>query len=409
MRSQRLEKELIDAETLRTVAAVVGDNVTPFYVVNIDRAKARAAEIKRGWAKHFSQFAMAYSYKSNSLLAIVSELRPYFDFADVSSAAELHFAVDDGYAPGRILVGGPAKTEEMIYHALKAQCTLKCDSLQEATTIVAASERLKIAPRRCLLRVATRRGGRWSRFGLIPTEIIPVWQLLHKRVEEPIGLHFHLGSYISDIDAHGGVTRMYASILKILASTARRDTVMLDVGGGYMSTCGLSGYPSAADYAVAVKEATVESDIDSSRLELVIEPGRSVLELAGVLVTRVIAVKRRGRRVVLVVDGNTQLVRSASGATRTVSFLRSSSHKKVNYDIVGNLCFEGDVIAKAIPGPEGVERGEVVVVGQAGAYDMAATTIWTHPSIGVIGIVDGRAHTLRSAQGVHEMSRGRVS
>jgi hypothetical protein len=66
------------------------------------------------------------------------------------------------------------------------------------------------------------------------------------------------------------------------------------------------------------------------------------------------------------------------------------------YAVYGSLCYEGDRFAASVAGPDDLGPGDMVLIGAAGAYDLATTDSWTRPSPAVFGIHAGEVSVLRA-------------
>jgi len=138
----------------------------------------------------------------------------------------------------------------------------------------------------------------------------------------------------------------------------------------------------------------------------VIEPGRSLVEDFGFLVTRVVVRKTRDGEHLLIVDPGTNLVRSLPSWYHPVDFAEAERLEwGTPYHIYGALCFESDMFTSEITGPEVVDIGTLVIVGEAGGYDIPSANVWIRPSPVIFGLQDGHVAMIRMPQSVEEMQQ----
>jgi diaminopimelate decarboxylase len=378
---------------------------SPVYLLDIDSIEAAAEQLLKAWKSHFPRLCLAYSYKTNSLSVITRRLAGIGAGAEVSSGAEMCFALQDGFNPSKVFLGGAAKQKSELLRALELGAIIKLDSVDEMITVreLAVSSGLFA---RCLIRMATFHGGAWSRFGLHPEEYPIALGMSRPGEVELVGLHFHPGSNLQDPDTHAKVTTMYVPILQDFLLRAKGRSMVLSVGGGFPANsfdC-KKVPPEADEFAQAIKLALAKNQVDPNSIDLVVEPGRCLVEDHGVLIASVVASKVRDNRKILIIDCGSNLVRSALSWFHPVEFLANYSKGKEHiYDIYGSQCFESDLIAKGVSGPATVRRGDLVLIGEVGGYDLATANFWTHPLPAVYAISHDEIVLARRSQLVSEM------
>ncbi|MFO1495597.1 MAG: bifunctional aspartate kinase/diaminopimelate decarboxylase [Lysobacterales bacterium] len=205
-------------------------------------------------------------------------------------------------------------------------------------------------------------GGERSKFGIALAEAERARTLAQAAGAQVVGLHAHLGSGIFDV-AHW--KRVYAD----LAGLAERwpSVEVLDIGGGLGVPQELGEPPLSL---TALDAALSEVKALYPRYRLWIEPGRYLVAEAGVLLTRVTQIKRKGGTQFLGVDaGMHTLLRPALyGAWHDiVNLSRPSSPPAGRWQVVGPICESGDVLGQDRLLPEAAE-GDVVLIDHAGAY-----------------------------------------
>jgi diaminopimelate decarboxylase len=318
---------------------------------------------------------ICFALKANSNPAILRIIAKNGCGADVVSGGELYLALRSGISAKKIVYAGVGKTEDEIIYALKSKILMfNVESSEELQTIDLIAGRLK-SKASIALRVnpdidpvthpyiAT--GLRESKFG-IPIEEALENYLLAKRLPhvEILGIHKHIGSQITDL-------RPFVDALKrviLLAEVLRKHGIKvrhLDIGGGLgIPYKGNEIPPDPAKLSKAILPI-----IRDYKFNLILEPGRSITGNAGIMVTRVLYLKRQQEKTFVIVDGgmNDLLRPSLYNAYHEIIPVLRHRRRKIKADVVGPICESGDFLAKdrMILRPE---KGEMLAVMSAGAY-----------------------------------------
>lgn len=317
---------------------------------------------------------ICYSVKANSNLAVLALLGRAGAGADVVSGGELYRALKAGIPPERIVFSGVGKTATEIEEALRQRLLLlNCESIPELDQVEAIATRLGIrAPVALRLNpdveahthhyIATGRGD--SKFGLAVRELPALYRRIAASPHlEPAGIDMHIGSQI--VSAAPFVRAL--EILREVVLVLRRDGIRLralDLGGGIGIAYDRGASLAAGEFAAAVRPL-----IDDLGLTVVLEPGRFIAGSAGVLLARVLYVKESEAKTFVILDaGMNDLIRpTLYGAHHRIEPAAARGRPEIIADWVGPVCETGDFLARDRPG-ERPERGDVVVVRDAGAY-----------------------------------------
>jgi diaminopimelate decarboxylase len=349
---------------------------TPLYVYDMERIRERVVGFQRAFAG--IDHLVAYSVKANGNLSLLRRLGALGCGADITSRGELFRALRAGIEPGRIVFAGVGKSELEIREALEAGIyAFNVESAGELERIdsVAASMGAR-AP--FALRVNpdvlsptpheyTATGHAASKFGVPLTEALRLYRWAAERAHlEVRGIDVHIGSQIVDPAPY---LKALASILEVVADL-RRDGItlaFLDIGGGF----GIS-YDSGPEMDVEALSRLVVPRVQEAGLRLILEPGRSVVGDAGILITRVHYVKRAGKTFVIVDGGMSELIRpSHYGGYHAIERVDARAPRPPEVvDVVGPICETGDFLARdrALECPE---PGELLAVRAVGAYGFA--------------------------------------
>ncbi|MCM2332818.1 MAG: diaminopimelate decarboxylase [Anaeromyxobacteraceae bacterium] len=349
---------------------------------------------------------VCYAVKANSNLAILSHFACLGAGFDIVSAGELYRVVKAGGDPRRVVYSGVGKRDDELAMALDAGVgTINVESAPELARLAAVARRMGLrAP--IALRVnpdvdpkthpyiAT--GLRESKFGVTVDEARRLYAAAVKDPHLDVrGIACHIGSQITTlrpfVDAVGRVRRLAEELGR--AGIRLRH---LDVGGGLGITYDDEAPPSPAEYGAAIKAALAgwEGAVH-------LEPGRVLVGNAGVLVTRVLYVKRHGKKTFVVVDAAmNDLVRPAfydawHGIEPVVAPPRGA--RAVACDVVGPVCESSDFLARDRKLPLPAE-GDLLCVRTAGAYGFAMSSNYNSRPRAAEVLVDGDGAALARAR-----------
>jgi len=328
-------------------------------------------DIGFGGDRHQACFAV----KANGALAVLRHLAERGAGFDIISEGELRRVLAVGTDPSRIVFSGPGKTAETLAQAVGSGVGLINVEVPEEIEILANLARsagreigigLRLNPDlhpRTHPAIAT--GPRSTKFGLTPEEIDEILD----RGEALAGLQIkaiavHIGSQIVDLEPLGAaaqVARQWAEHIRDRGHPVR----WIDLGGGL----GIDYQDDVAVPTPADLTRSLQPFLNNWNGKLITEPGRVIAGPAGLLVTRVVAIRERPDRTLLICDaGMNALLRPALyGASHPVFRVTEGDGAKRHYDVVGPLCEAGDVLAKGAELSE-IQVGDLLAVGQVGAY-----------------------------------------
>lgn len=401
---ERLHCEAVPAESL------ADEFGTPLYVYSRTQIETRYREFAQAFAA--LDPLIAYSVKANGNLSILRTLAGLGAGADIVSGGELYRALRAGVPPGRILFSGVGKTRTEMGEALAAGVysfnVESAGELGELSAIASAAGTLA----RVAIRVNpdvdattphhyTRTGHGTTKFGVPLDEAIEV----HRRgLALPgivmVGIGVHIGSQILDPEPYD---RAVSRVLDVAAAIEREGTALefIDIGGGFGVRYEGGAGPTAADFA-----RSLVPRLEGLKLRVVLEPGRFIVGPAGVLLTRVLYVKRMGDKTYVVTDaGMNDLLRPShySSYHRIDPVRRRDGRRAIVVDVVGPVCESGDFLAldRAVERPE---PDDLLAIGTVGAYGFSmASTYNSRPRPAEV-IVDGdRVELARRRETYHDL------
>lgn len=360
---------------LESIAASTG---TPVYVYSAAAILARYREYDSAFENVPHQ--VCYAVKANSNLAILHLLAQAGAGFDIVSGGELLRVLKAGGDPNRIVFSGVGKTAAEIELALShGILSFNCESDGELDLLShVASQRRATA--NVALRVnpdvdaATHpyisTGLRENKFGI---DIAAAPAIFARAARMPSlhvnGVSCHIGSQLLDTRPLLDALDKVLSLVQRLRASGHPIS-HLDIGGGL----GVPYQEHEQSPAIAPFLAAVRSRTDSLDLNITVEPGRSMVAEAGVLLTRVLFRKRgagsteSGKEFVIVDAAMNDLIRpSLYSAYHQIIPLARSNRPSIEADVVGPVCESGDFLAKERSLPEPLP-GDLLAIATAGAY-----------------------------------------
>jgi diaminopimelate decarboxylase len=386
---------------------------TPLYVYS-------AATLTRHWkVLHRSlsglRHVVCYAVKANSNLAVLSLFARLGSGFDIVSGGELYRVMRAGGDPRKVVFSGVGKTDEEIAFALEAGVrVLNVESAPELARVSIVARRMgRRAP--VALRVNPdvdpkthpyiSTGLRDNKFGVSVEDARRLYPLAAKDPAlEVKGIACHIGSQITTVRPFlDAIDRILA-----LARELEDQGVPLghvDVGGGLGITYSDEEPPHPDAYGAAIKKALARF-----RGEVLLEPGRVLVGNAGVLATRVLYVKRSGRKTFVVVDAAmNDLVRpSYYGAHHTIEAAGPPRRdaREIVCDVVGPICESSDFLARKRRMPE-PRPGDLLVVRSAGAYGFSMSSNYNaRPRAAELLVDRDRVHVARRRETWADLVRG---
>ena len=383
--------------SLRSLAADIG---TPAYVYS----KAALLESYRAYDDAFAEVphVVCYSIKANANLGVLATLARAGAGADIVSGGELFRALRAGFPPSRIIFSGVGKTRDEMRDALEAEILMfNVESLSELRALDEVARELGVrAP--VALRVnpdvdpqthpyiAT--GLKTSKFGIPFAQALEAYEeAASLKGVEVVGADMHIGSQLTRTAPFADAVARLASLVKALRERAIAIRTV-DVGGGLGIRHREETPPTHREYAMALLPALRELGVT-----VLLEPGRSIVGNAGVLLTRVLYRKDTGNKKFVVIDAAmNDLIRpplyDSYHEVRPVSEARLGGPTE-KVDVVGPVCESGDFLAKDRELAR-TEEGDLLAVMSAGAYGFAmASNYNTRPRAAEV-LVDGNRYTI---------------
>ncbi len=375
-------KLFAEGVAVETIAEQIG---TPVYIYSKATFLDHLKKIQTAYAE--IDTTVCYSIKACGNINILKHLANAGSGFDIVSGGELYRAQQAGADMSKIVFAGVGKTDKEILEALDAGIgTFNIESVAELENLIklckehgkTTKSALRVNPD---IKYDSHKhittGVKETKFGIDIERAIKVFdQYADNGVVEMSAIHVHLGSGGKTIDPYVNYVKKILPLVDQLRSNGHTiDT--LDLGGGYGADYETGTVPSAADYAAGIVPLLKAAD-----LKLILEPGKSIIANAGLMLTRTVFKKTGGEKAFVIVDaGMNDLIRPC--LYEAFHFIWPAEidekfvpEKRVQgleipgtevVDVVGPICEGTDYFAKNRPMPP-VERGDLVAVFTAGAY-----------------------------------------
>jgi len=357
---------------------------------------------------------MCYSVKANSNLAVLNSFARLGAGFDIVSLGELVRVRRAGGDPSKVVFSGVGKTEEEMKAAIEAGILFfNVESVEELRLLnevgIGLGTRAPVALRvnpdidpKTHPYIST--GFKKSKFGIEVGQAFEVYkEAARMKGIRVTAIDAHIGSQIFELTP-------FVDSLKKLVKLA--DDLLLsgigieyiDIGGGLGISYKMDEIPPhPKEYAQAIKDA-----LGCKPYRLVLEPGRSLIGNAGVLVTKVLYLKEGTAKKFVIVDAAmNDLIRPAFYESyHEILTVSGPAKTKSKVDIVGPICESGDFLAKDRKFPA-VSNGDLLAVMSAGAYGFAMSSNYnTRPRVPEVLVKGGEFRVVRKRETYDEMLSG---
>ena len=368
---------------------------TPLYVYDAARIRENLARIRN--TIQYRPLRIHFAVMSNANLALLRLVRGCGAGVHASSPGELALATRAGFGAAEIVVTGCNFTEPEIEKIARARCAVNADSLGQMEKFIRIGGLREVGirlnsemkPPRGAINVAV---GHNSRLGMDKADIPRARRLAERSGVRLVGLQMYSGTNILD-------PRHFLRELDELIAAAREfpDLRYIDLGGGF----GIPYRESQRPFDWRALEMQVSPRMNSlsrgkqAPVELKLEPGRCVIGDAGVLVSRVVDVKRRSGTVFVGCDtGLSNFARPyvyGQFHRTTVIYRGRTRGKRSRLVICGNTVAARDILSEPMPSLPAPREGDLVVFFDVGAYGFSMSSHFCARLQPAEVLVDGKA------------------
>ncbi len=386
---------------------------------NVERLKTAARAVSR-------PIRFFYASKANSNMAVLKTVLDTGIDVEVNSGGELFKALRAGFQPAQIIFNGTSKTDQELDEAVRAGIyAINVDSVyeiglvEEAVKRLAAEQEGQAQPARIALRLVPEIGTRshlglqtallTSKFGISSSEVLEAFRrgLQNPDLVHVCGIHIHVGSQTPDVEPFAEAFKnMWEHLVTIHRETGHT-LEHINLGGGlpvnYLRD--RSQADQLPEHERDMLGADLEPSVvlqealrvagDSARaagaehlldeVTILLEPGRSIIADAGLVLTTVCNIKRRPETgdIWLLTDAGYNLMLSMNNYKwyyHLISATDAGEPHRASYKVAGPLCDSGDVYFDIERGgrlpdyrflPDNVQPGEVLALLNSGAYSLA--------------------------------------
>jgi diaminopimelate decarboxylase len=392
-------KETLHCEGV-SLAQLARQYGTPLYVYSASSIRERFQVLDDAFAK--IPHSICYSVKANPNLSILKLLAKSGAGFDVVSGGELERVLRaDKKAAAKVVFSGVGKTTEEMDAALRAGILLfNLESEPEMELLASRAAQLRTraqiafrvnpdVPAETHPYIST--GLREHKFGVPIRSARELYRKAARHKElQFAGISVHIGSQITDLRPFTATMKRVARLMQQLRDDGH-DIDYLDAGGGL----GIDYFRSQKNDFTAIAQKYAQAILKPLAGEcdhLLLEPGRSLVGRAGVLLMRVLYRKQNGRKRFLVVDaGMNDLIRPSlyNAHHEIVPVSRRSGRKLETVDVVGPICESGDFLARDRKLPR-MEEGELLAIRDVGAYGMSLASNYNSRPRAAEVLVDGK-------------------
>src|SRR6266481_4413163 len=399
---------------------------TPLFVFSEPRIRSNIARLQAAATQVDRPIKFCYASKANSNMAVLKLVRDAGIDVEVNSGGELFKALRVGFRSDQIIFNGTSKTNEELDEAVRAGIyAINVDSIYEIELVEDAVRRARaelnsgLPPARIALRLVPEIGTRshlglqtallTSKFGISSSEVLDAFRrgLQHPELIHVCGIHIHVGSQTPDVEPFAEAFKSMWNHLMTIHRETGHTLEHINLGGGipvnYLrdrsqadqlpeherDMLGANLEPAAVlSEALRVaresaRAASAEHLLD--HVTILLEPGRSVIADAGLVLTTVRNIKRRPETgdVWLLTDAGYNIMLSMNNYKwyyHLISASRACEPSERDYKVAGPLCDSGDVYFDIeregrLPDyrklPQDVQPGEVLALLNSGAYSLA--------------------------------------
>ncbi len=392
------------------LAALAERHGTPAYVYS------RAA-LEANWRAYADAFSgrdalVCYSVKANGNLAVLNLLARLGSGFDIVSGGELERVIAAGGDPGKVVFSGTGKRADEMVRALEAG--IHCFNVESGTELLRLDQ---IAGRMSVTAPVSIRvnpdidpdthpyiatGLKENKFGVDHEEALGMYRLADSLDHiTATGIDCHIGSQITSIGPYVDAVKKLLTLSEHLENTGI-SVSHIDIGGGLGISYGDGTAPDVAGFAGVI------SDLVPERYRIILEPGRSIVGNAGVLLTRVEYLKANREKHFAVVDAsmNDLLRPSLYRAWHDIiPVTERGDGTEAEYDVVGPVCESGDFLG--LGRSLSLSPNDLLAVKSAGAYGFSMSSNYNARPRAVELLVDGEdAHVIRERETVEQLMAG---
>lgn len=401
---------LLHAEGV-SLAEIAKQYGTPCYVYSRKAIENNWLEFER--ALKSQKHLVCYAVKANSNIGVLNILAKLGSGFDIVSIGEMQRVLHAGGRPDKIVFSGVGKRNDEMQAALKAG--IKCFNVESVNELIRLNEvageahmhapvSLRVNPdvdANTHPYIAT--GLKENKFGIAFQNALAAYELASALPNIRIkGIDCHIGSQITTLEPFEDAL---LKILELVEQLKQLEITFehIDLGGGLGINYQDEQPPARSDYIKAIINT-----LNNDNLELIIEPGRSIVGNAGVLLTKVEYLNKSEEHNFAIVDAAmNDLIRPSlyDGWHDIKRVVETSNTEEERYDVVGPVCETGDFLGK--DRQLHLEHDDLLAVCSAGAYGFTmASNYNSRPRVAELMVDGNQIHEIRKRESIEDLMKG---
>ena len=376
---------------------------TPLYVYDFDTISTQFTTLKEAFKARKS--LICFAVKANSNLSVLKHMASLGAGCDCVSIGEVKRALFAGIPKYKIIFSGVGKRDDEIEEALNNDILmLNLESEEEMKRVEMIATKLGLIAR-ISIRVNPNidaqthpyisTGLHENKFG-VDIESAKRMYIHAKNATalDPVGIHFHIGSQITELQPFKEAAVVLANLLRNLKAL-QIDIKFFDVGGGIGIRYDDETTISLYEYAQGIFAALGGLDVT-----FVCEPGRYLVGNSGYFLTKVLYEKHNGYKRFVIVDGamNDLIRPSLYGAYHEIEVYNKDKSSATPCDVVGPVCESGDFFAKETLLPP-LEHDDLLVIKSAGAYGFTMSSNYnSRTRVAEVALEKGQDRLIRARE-----------
>ncbi|MCZ6803051.1 MAG: diaminopimelate decarboxylase [Proteobacteria bacterium] len=394
-----------------SLAEIAGQYGTPCYVYSRNAIESSWSAFDSALVSH--RHLVCYAVKANSNLAVLNILARLGSGFDIVSVGELHRVIKACGDPAKVVFSGVGKRTDEMEFAL--QQNIKCFNVESANELIklnavaaslntSAPVSLRVNPdvdAETHPYIST--GLKENKFGIAFESAGAIFQQAAAMDHiDVVGIDCHIGSQITSLSPfQDALQRVLVLIDELKESGIELEHI--DIGGGLGITYQDETPPTPTEYVEIITKTMQGHD-----LELIMEPGRSIVGNAGVLITEVEYLNATPYHNFAIVDAamNDLIRPSLYDSWHDIKpVVEASNAEEVIYDVVGPVCETGDFLGKNRS--LRLKQGDLLAVCSAGAYGFTmASNYNSRPRVAEIMVDGDQVHEIRRRETVEDLING---
>ena len=359
-------------EKIKDLSEKYGDD---FFIFDKEKFVDNYNRLDKAFKKYYKKFRIGYSYKTNYAPHICKVVDDLGGIAEVVSDMELELSEMIGVSPVNVIYNGPSKSKSSLIKALSNGSIVNIDSMRDLHILLELADNNPEKKYGCVLRCNFELNTEHlSRFGFdtsgsdFSTAINTLKKLDNISLD---GLHCHfpdrdLKSYVARID----------KMLELVDKHFESPPKYLNIGGGFFSKMPEDMWdmfggapPTFDDYAEVIGGALSKRYPGDDGPILFVEPGTALVADTFTFICKVISVKSvRGNNIATVQGSIFTISPTARNQFLPVSLISNQPYEKIDFDIAGFTCIEGDYLSKSVPFK--INEGDFIRYDNVGSYSI---------------------------------------